>query len=131
VDPALVERELTFVNLRPLDESARGIGAINWVPDRDQIIRRVALVFRLNETLIPSLAAEALRIAQGASSYVLKASNASGETGFGEAGRTIRLSPIFLQRNAPEFRRAQTIIIHSSVRIGRPATCRSSLNYDV
>jgi adenylate cyclase len=73
------------VNLRPLDESARGIGAINWVPDRDQIIRRVALVFRLNETLIPSLAAEALRVAQGASSYVLKASNASGETGFGEA----------------------------------------------
>jgi adenylate cyclase len=72
-------------NLQALNDSAHGIGAINWVPDRDQIIRRVALVFRLNETLIPSLAAEALRIAQGASTYVLKASNASGQTAFGEA----------------------------------------------
>jgi adenylate cyclase len=32
---------------------------------------------------VPSLAAEALRVAQGASTYVIKASNASGETAFG------------------------------------------------
>src|SRR5207342_1524743 len=32
-----------------------------------------------------SLAAEALRVAQGASTYVLKSSNASGETAFGQS----------------------------------------------
>src|SRR5215203_536637 len=70
-------------NLPALEEAARGIGAFNWVADRDQIVRRVALMFRLNDSLVPSLAAEALRVAQGATTYVLKASNASGETAFG------------------------------------------------
>jgi CHASE2 domain-containing sensor protein len=32
---------------------------------------------------VPSLAAELLRVAQGASTYILKGANASGETGFG------------------------------------------------
>jgi adenylate cyclase len=72
-------------NLPALDAAARGIGAFNWAPDRDQIVRRVALIFRLNENLVPSLAAEALRVAQGASTYVLKASGASGETAFGQS----------------------------------------------
>ena len=73
------------INLPALDAAASGIGAFNWMPDRDQIVRRVALIFRMNESLVPSLAAEALRVAQGASTYVLKASNASGETAFGQS----------------------------------------------
>ena len=72
-------------NLPEFEDAARGIGAFNWVADRDQIVRRVALMFRLNETFVPSLAAEALRVAQGATTYVLKASNASGETAFGQS----------------------------------------------
>ena len=72
-------------NLPEFEDVARGIGAFNWVADRDQIVRRVALLFRLNETFVPSLAAEALRVAEGASTYVLKASNASGETAFGQS----------------------------------------------
>jgi adenylate cyclase len=72
-------------NLPELENSARGIGAFNWVADRDQIVRRVALMFRLGEAFVPSLAAEALRVAQGATTYVLKASNASGETAFGQS----------------------------------------------
>ena len=72
-------------NLPELEDAARGIGSINWVADRDQIVRRVTLMFRLDQTFVPSLAAEALRVAQGASTYVLKASNASGETAFGQA----------------------------------------------
>src|SRR4029079_10740470 len=72
-------------NHAEFDDAARGIGAFNWVADRDQIVRRVALMFRLNETFVPSLAAEALRVAQGASTYVLKPSNASGETAFGQS----------------------------------------------
>ena len=72
-------------DLAEFQEAARGIGAFNWVADRDQIVRRVALMYRLNEAFVPSLAAEALRVAQGASTYVLKASNASGETAFGQS----------------------------------------------
>ena len=72
-------------NLPEFDDAARGIGAFNWVADRDQIVRRVALMFRLNDSFVPSLAAETLRVAQDASTYVLKASNASGETAFGQS----------------------------------------------
>jgi adenylate cyclase len=72
-------------NLPELENAAHGVGAFNWVADRDQIVRRVALMFRLNESFVPSLAAEAIRIAQGATTYVLKASNASGETAFGQS----------------------------------------------
>ncbi len=72
-------------NLPELQTAAHGIGAFNWVADRDQIVRRVALMFRLNDSFVPSLAAEAVRVAQGASTYVLKASNASGETAFGQS----------------------------------------------
>jgi len=70
-------------NLPALDEAASGIGATNWIPDHDGIIRRVPLMFRAGDSYVPSLAAEALRVAQGASSYVLKSSNASGETAYG------------------------------------------------
>ncbi len=63
--------------------AATGLGAINWLPDHDQVVRRVPLVFRLGDDSVPGLVAEALRVAQGASTYVLRASNASGETAFG------------------------------------------------
>ena len=72
-------------NLEVLNDAARGIGAFNWTPERDQVVRRVALVFRLGDTLVPALAMEALRVAQNATTYVLKASNASGETAFGQS----------------------------------------------
>ena len=42
-------------NLPELQTAAHGIGAFNWVADRDQIVRRVALMFRLNE-LVRALA---------------------------------------------------------------------------
>ncbi|MCX5512221.1 adenylate/guanylate cyclase domain-containing protein [Kaistia algarum] len=70
-------------NLPTLEQAAQGVGSINWIPDRDQIVRRVPLVFRVGNQYVPSLAAEALRVAQGAGSYILKASNASGEEAFG------------------------------------------------
>ncbi len=72
-------------NLPILDEAAHGLGAFNWMPDRDQIVRRVELIYRIGDTLVPSLAAEALRVAQGASTYVLKSSNANGESSLGQS----------------------------------------------
>ena len=72
-------------NLPEFENAARGVGAFNWVADRDQVVRRIALVFTLKQSFVPSLAIEALRVAQGANTYVLKASNASGETAFGQS----------------------------------------------
>ncbi len=70
-------------NLPIFEQAAAGIGSINWVPDRDQVLRRVALVYRSGDVFVPTLFAEALRVAQGASTFLLKASNSSGETAFG------------------------------------------------
>ena len=48
-----------------LQDAARGNGALNFTPDSDGKIRRMPLVFRLKGVLLPSLDAEALRIATG------------------------------------------------------------------
>jgi adenylate cyclase len=83
--PFVTSFRTATTNLPELDRAAHGIGAYNWLPDRDQIVRRIALLYRVGSALVPSLDAEALRVAQGASSYVIKAANASGETGFGRS----------------------------------------------
>ncbi len=72
------------VNLPILDAAAAGIGSINWLPDRDQVVRRIPLIYRVGDRYVPTLTTEALRVAQQAGSYVLKASNASGETAYGQ-----------------------------------------------
>ncbi|MBM3576449.1 MAG: adenylate/guanylate cyclase domain-containing protein [Alphaproteobacteria bacterium] len=69
---------------RRLADAAQGLGATNWLPDRDQIVRRVPLVTRAGDVLMPSLALEALRIAQGEQAIVIRSSNASGQTAFGK-----------------------------------------------
>lgn len=71
-------------NIAELEAKAKGMGALNWVPEVDSIVRRVPIVLRGGDTLYPSLAAEALRVAQGASTYIVKASGASGEFSFGQ-----------------------------------------------
>ncbi|MFO1124925.1 MAG: adenylate/guanylate cyclase domain-containing protein [Methylocystis sp.] len=67
-----------------LAKAAQGLGATNWLPDHDQIVRRVPLVTRAGDAIMPSLALEALRIAQGESGIVIRSSNASGQTAFGK-----------------------------------------------
>ena len=70
-------------SLPAMTEAARGVGFINWLPDRDLVIRRVPLLARQGDVVAPSLALEALRVAQGASTYIVRSSNASGTTAFG------------------------------------------------
>ena len=73
--------------LAPLSELAQhaaGVGFLNWRPDADRVVRRVPLILNVDGALHPSLAMEALRVAQGASTYIVKSSNASGESAFGE-----------------------------------------------
>ena len=63
--------------------AAAGVGFLNWLPDNDRVVRRVPLVATSGGRLSASFAMETLRVAQGASTYTVKASNASGETAFG------------------------------------------------
>jgi adenylate cyclase len=81
--PFIVDYDGAAANLPELDAAAKGIGSVNWLPDRDQVLRRVPLVLRVGKQFVPALSAEALRVAYGAGSYVLKGSNASGETAYG------------------------------------------------
>ncbi|HLH87525.1 MAG TPA: adenylate/guanylate cyclase domain-containing protein [Xanthobacteraceae bacterium] len=71
------------VPLPALSRASAGVGVVNWLADRDQVVRRVPLLLALDDKDVPSLALEALRVAQGASTIVVRASNASGQTAFG------------------------------------------------
>ena len=71
-------------SLKELQDKAQGAGSLNWIPEHDQIIRRMPMIVRIGDKLYPSLAADLLRLAQGASTYVVKSSGASGEKAFGE-----------------------------------------------
>ena len=66
-----------------LGDAARGLGVTNWLPDHDQVVRRVPLFVVGPTGLAPSLALEALRIARGETTYIVRSSNASGQTAFG------------------------------------------------
>ena len=66
-------------SIAELQRGAKGAGALNWIPEYDQIIRHLPLLVRVGDRLYPSLAAEAIRVGQGASGYLIKASGASGE----------------------------------------------------
>ncbi|MGA0347475.1 MAG: CHASE2 domain-containing protein [Alphaproteobacteria bacterium] len=73
-----------------LSSSTAGLGSINSALDSDGIIRRVPLFVRLNsgekfaKEIFPTLSVEALRVAQRASTYLLRSSGASGVESFGE-----------------------------------------------
>jgi adenylate cyclase len=70
-------------SIAELQHGAKGSGALNWIPEYDQIIRHLPLIVRVGDRLYPSLAAEAIRVGQEASGYLIKASGASGEANFG------------------------------------------------
>lgn len=84
-DPAPFLRDFPGVaaSLPALTEAASATGFINWLPDGDQVMRRVPLLLRHNSEIAPSLSLEALRVAVGASTYVVRASNANATQAFG------------------------------------------------
>ncbi len=72
-------------SLPKLAQAAKGFGATNWLPERDQIIRRVPLLFRIADTVYPSLSLEALRLANNESTIFIKSSGSSGALTFGQS----------------------------------------------
>jgi adenylate cyclase len=65
-------------SLPVLSGAAAGNGVLTFVPDNDGVVRRVPLLLRLGDTLVPSLAAEVLRVGQGASNYMVRTSATPG-----------------------------------------------------
>jgi len=66
-----------------LTQAARGVGAVNWVPSDDQIVRRIPLLVAIGGKLYPSQALEALRVGTGQSTIFIKSSGSSGVEAFG------------------------------------------------
>jgi adenylate cyclase len=63
-----------------LRDAAAGNGAINPILDRDAIVRRVPMILNADGDLYPSLVAEALRVAVGVSTYVVKSTGSQSYT---------------------------------------------------
>ncbi|MCW3837375.1 CHASE2 domain-containing protein [Sphingomonas canadensis] len=72
--------------LKQLNDAAMGNGFVSLQPDLDGIVRKPALLAAVDGQLLPSLAAETLRVAQGAGSIIVKSSDASGELGADGSG---------------------------------------------
>jgi adenylate cyclase len=86
--PLLTRHPGAVTNLPIIEQRAAGNGSFNFTPDKDGIVRRLPLVMCLAREdgscqFYPSLAAESLRVAQGARTNIIKASGAHRETGFG------------------------------------------------
>ncbi|MEQ8825827.1 MAG: adenylate/guanylate cyclase domain-containing protein [Filomicrobium sp.] len=75
--------DASVANLSILTDKATGLGAANWFPENDQIVRRVPLLMHIGETLYPSLSLEALRVTNDATTVFVKSSGASGLNAFG------------------------------------------------
>jgi adenylate cyclase len=71
-------------NLAPIQSAAKGAGFLNHDPEWDRVVRRVPLLLRYRDKVQPSLAAEAIRVATGARTYIAKGAGASGEASLGE-----------------------------------------------
>ncbi|HWK39754.1 MAG TPA: adenylate/guanylate cyclase domain-containing protein [Hyphomicrobium sp.] len=71
-------------NLPLLTQAAKGLGAVNWLPERDQVVRRVPLLISIAGVLYPSLPLETLRLALGETTVFMRSSGASGAPAFGQ-----------------------------------------------
>ena len=76
--------------LPSFEAAAQGLGSVSIPGDRDGIVRRPPLVAQINDTLLPALSIEALRVAQGAGAIIIRSSDASGEVNVG-APETVAL----------------------------------------
>ena len=73
-------------NLAAFEDAAAGVGALNWFPDHDQILRRIPLVVTISNRLYPSLITETLRVFYGTKTLRVRS---AGDGGFaGDRGIT-------------------------------------------
>lgn len=79
-----------IASLPQLSEPAAGSGSVSLAADGDGILRSVPMLARQGDRLLPSLSLEALRVAQGAGSILVRTSDASGETQ-GASGQVVAI----------------------------------------
>jgi adenylate cyclase len=76
-------------SLDSLEAEAAGSGSLSLsARDTSGIVRRIPMLVTDGDALYPSLAMEALRVAQGASGYIVRSADASGEIAVGGAAIT-------------------------------------------
>lgn len=63
-------------NIALIENAAGGLGAMNWMPDQDQILRRIPTLVIAGGNLYPSLAAEAYRLYVGAPTIAVRSTSA-------------------------------------------------------
>jgi adenylate cyclase len=69
-----------------LETNAAGSAAANLLPDADGVVRRMPLVFHLGVSLVPGLAAETLRVANGAADITVASNERNPLTFFSGVG---------------------------------------------
>jgi adenylate cyclase len=81
---ALSRFEGATVNLDLLEKAASGIGGVNLsTSDTPDVVRRLPMLFTDGKKVYPSLAAEALRVAQQQQTITVRGTGASGELDLG------------------------------------------------
>ena len=78
--------EGAIIPLSVIDAGARGSGFVTIEAGNDGIVRAVPLVAQIDGQIVPSLSAEALRVAQGADVIIIKTTTGSGEFAGGQPG---------------------------------------------
>jgi adenylate cyclase len=61
-----------ITNLPALEEAAKGVGNVSITGEDGEIVRRIPLIARYRDQVVPSLALEALRVAQGADTIAVR-----------------------------------------------------------
>jgi adenylate cyclase len=74
--PFLVTFPGLLRNVLPIEEAAAGRGLFSISPERDGIVRRVPVVMEAQETLVPALTMEMLRVVSRAGAILIRADDA-------------------------------------------------------
>lgn len=91
--PVLPNFASANVNLPVLSYAASGVGNFSLNELRSEVIRRVPLLARIEDQIVPTLSLEAIRVGFQAGSILVKSSDASGEVG-AEGIATMRVGPM-------------------------------------
>lgn len=96
-------------SLPMLQNAATGHGALTFISDADGVIRKMPLLLRHADSLVPSLIAESLRLAENTPNYILKSHpDGSGLTEISIGKRQLSTTPsgeIFIHYSQPDSRR--------------------------
>ncbi len=91
--PYVAEYSGSVSGLPALVAAAQGNGAFSFVPDADGVVRRLPLLVRQGNTLLPSLSAEALRVAQGVKNITTRTAAGLGLEELRIGGLTLPTTP--------------------------------------